>query len=69
MQVVFLWATSFQKAIKPESVRCSCRPSPRGLAQGWWFRIGSGDTFTDVVACPPMGPLHVRKVLSGARAA
>jgi 5-oxoprolinase (ATP-hydrolysing) len=31
---------------------------------GWRFWIDRGGTFTDVVACPPEGPLQVRKVLS-----
>ena len=35
-------------------------PPPRG----WRFWIDRGGTFTDVVACPPAGPLQVRKVLS-----
>jgi len=30
----------------------------------WRFWIDRGGTFTDVVACPPQGPLQVRKVLS-----
>jgi 5-oxoprolinase (ATP-hydrolysing) len=32
--------------------------------KGWRFWIDRGGTFTDVVACPPQGPLQVRKVLS-----
>ena len=31
---------------------------------GWRFWIDRGGTFTDVVGCPPQGPLRVRKVLS-----
>jgi len=31
----------------------------------WQFWIDRGGTFTDVVACPPEGPLQLRKVLSG----
>jgi len=37
---------------------------PVGPARGWRFWIDRGGTFTDVVACPPQGPLQVRKVLS-----
>jgi len=44
-------------------------PQPEAPAQappawGWRFWIDRGGTFTDVVACPPEGPLRVRKVLS-----
>ncbi len=35
-----------------------------GPDRGWRFWIDRGGTFTDVVACPPRGPLQVRKVLS-----
>ncbi|MFM9048023.1 MAG: hydantoinase B/oxoprolinase family protein [Cyanobium sp.] len=35
-----------------------------GPERGWRFWIDRGGTFTDVVACPPQGPLKVRKVLS-----
>jgi len=37
---------------------------PLGPERGWRFWIDRGGTFTDVVACPPLGPLQVRKVLS-----
>ncbi|MFM7465884.1 MAG: hydantoinase/oxoprolinase N-terminal domain-containing protein, partial [Cyanobium sp.] len=37
---------------------------PLSPERGWQFWIDRGGTFTDVVACPPHGPLQVRKVLS-----
>ncbi|MFN9660369.1 MAG: hydantoinase B/oxoprolinase family protein [Cyanobacteriota bacterium] len=39
-------------------------PAEAPPARGWRFWIDRGGTFTDVVACPPQGPLQVRKVLS-----
>jgi 5-oxoprolinase (ATP-hydrolysing) len=38
--------------------------TPQAPPGGWRFWIDRGGTFTDVVACPPSGPLRVRKVLS-----
>ena len=37
---------------------------PLSPKRGWQFWIDRGGTFTDVVACPPRGPLQVRKALS-----